>query len=543
VEQTTKPRDNSIIKLPDGWTWQPQPKQAQCLDACGLLWLYEGVEASPLITENYGVEGDLLTGYREMGVIGDSLHRQAVAELLGYGGAAGGAKTDAGVAIPILADAAYPGCTIGFFRRKFPELDGAEGAIERSRQLYTGLPNVQHNEVKHRWRLPNGSMLHFCNCQYEHDRFQYQSQQFDIILVDEATHFTWVIVDYLLTRNRATVEGIIPFTLLSTNPGNVGHVWFKSLFVDSGQPDVPHEAANPNGAKCSVIFIPARLEDNVILRRRDPAYEGKLESRGADTVRALRYGDWEIAAGLYFSEHWRSVEINGKPSHVIPTMQEIPDDWVLYGSIDYGFHARNEYEKPFSYGLYAVGRLEPGGVPHTFRIDELAAAHWDVEKQKEEIEKLESRYKQRVRYRVACKSMYTKRKEFGPTIAEEYADVNIAGISLPVIKPNSDRENGWERCRLYLNDAPDGLPHFMSFDRCKHFNTVIPSLPKDDKHPDDVDPDAEDHCAEEWRHFLMSRPQPAAVKIDESLPVGRSRSVIAERERMAYGVRETEEYL
>lgn len=456
--------------------WRPQPRQQTALEACGFGQVLAGGPVEP-----------------------------PQAPLIGYGGAAGGGKTDLDCGLAAIAMEAVPGIQVAVFRRTYPELEGAEGVIERSRAIVGVLPGAAYNSTKHRWSLPNGSCLWFRACQFEADRFSFQSQQFDILILDEATHFTWVIADYLLTRNRANVrwpghERGYPFALFTTNPGNVGHWWYRQLFVDSGPREVAHDAESPNGKRAHVVFIPALLEDNQILMERDPEYEQRLEDRDPVTARALRHGDWEVAAGLFFARHWRSVPRDDKPAHVVPAFA-ITSEHVLYGSVDYGFASSSPDSKPFVYGLYASDRLG-----HVYRIDELAAANWDPMEQIAAIRELEARYPTRPRYRVGCPSMFIRRAEGAPTIAEEYAKGGV-----PVVEPHTDRINGWARCIMWLLDAPDGLPWFMSFDHCTHFNRQIPSLPVEDGRQDEVDRDAEDHAAEEWRHFLMSRPQPARV--------------------------------
>jgi hypothetical protein len=58
---------------------------------------------------------------------------------------------------------------------------------------------------------------------------------------------------------------------------------------------------------------------------------------------------------------------------------------------------------------------------------------------------------------------------------------------------------------------------FYVFNNCKNFIRTIPLLQYDEHKPEDVDTDGEDHIADAWRYFLMSRPiKPrAAVKPDE----------------------------
>lgn len=453
--------------VPVEFTWRPQPRQATFLQACGLL---------PFLTDG-------------------SAPVQPTARLIGYGGAAGGGKTDANLGLALTAAYAFPSCRVGFFRRTFPELEGAEGAIQRSMELFTPIAGAKYNDGKHKWTFPSGSTLHFCSCQHEKDRFGYQSTQFDVLIIDEATHFTWRIVDYLITRNRATVKGSWPFMALTTNPGNVGHMWYKQLFIEPGEVEQTHDAVTPNGKIERTHFIPAYLEDNPILRERDPDYERKLDNRDEVTQRALRHGDWGISSGLFFPGFLLKAP-EGMHPHVIPATQ-IPQSWLLLGSVDYGHNPGFPEEKPFIYELFAMAHDG-----HCYLIDMLAAAYWDVARQTEEVRRLEERYSpMRVIYRVGCKSMFTEWKKGAPTVAEDYA---AAGV--PVVEPNSDRVNGWARCREWLKLDAKGVPWFQVFDRCRHFTKLVQGAVIDEAHPEDISPECEEHALEAWRHFVMSRP-------------------------------------
>ena len=463
--------------LPPEFSWRPQPKQTRFLEACGMLPFFEG--ARP---------------------------REPICRFIGFGGAAGSSKTHGALGLLIAACYAFPGCSVGYFRRKFPELEGADGAIEQTRQMLLGVPGAKYNSTHHRWLFDNGSALFFCHCQYDANKRDYQSQQFDIINFDEATHFTWSIIDYLLTRNRATVEGPWAFAAFESNPGNIGHSWFRQLFIDSGNATEVNLATTPSGAIEPTWFLPATVEDNPKQLERDPDYIRKLESRDPDTVRALRWGDWDIAAGLFFARSWRAVARGEAEPHVIPDFA-VPAHWPLYGSVDYGHHPRTPDEKPFVYGLYA--QSEFGRI---YRIDEVAAAHWDALRQIAAIKELEARYPGVVRYRVGCPSMFVSQQAGGPTIAAIYG---APGNDLAVTAPHTDRIGGWERCRLWLADGPDGRPMFQSFARCKHFNRQVPAVPVDEHRRDDIDRDAEDHAVEEWSHLLLTRSPPARTTLDD----------------------------
>jgi len=159
----------------------------------------------------------------------------AVCECIGYGGAAFGGKTEALVALGMIACMSVPGVNVGYFRRQFTELEGADGPIERSQQLYQKAGGL-YNQQKHAWtfgsRFNVTSHMRFCHCQHEKDVHSYQSWAFDILLVDEATTFSWYIIDHLIARNRPSKDSTLPhpFRVMTANPGGIGHSYYMQIF-------------------------------------------------------------------------------------------------------------------------------------------------------------------------------------------------------------------------------------------------------------------------------------------------------------------------
>ena len=162
--------------------------------------------------------------------------------LIGYGGAAGGGKTEGMIGAALIALQMVPGIKIGFFRRTFKELEGSDGPIERSQVLFPEIGG-KYNKADHVWRFGekdggedwnegSAAAFRFCHCQFDSNKNDYQSAAFDILMLDEATHFTWSIASYLLTRNRISRHSLLPkpFTIMSTNPGGVGHLFYKQIF-------------------------------------------------------------------------------------------------------------------------------------------------------------------------------------------------------------------------------------------------------------------------------------------------------------------------
>ena len=167
----------------------------------------------------------------------------ALCSVIGYGGAAFGGKTEGMLGVALVALSEIPGVKIGWFRRTFPELEGSDGIIERSYSLFPKI-GAKYNESKHIWRMSDtenegddwdkgkAGALRFCHLQYEKDIYAYQSSSFDIQLWDEATHFAWMQTRYMFTRNRMSKYSQIPraFAVMCSNPGNIGHIWYKQIF-------------------------------------------------------------------------------------------------------------------------------------------------------------------------------------------------------------------------------------------------------------------------------------------------------------------------
>jgi phage terminase large subunit len=82
-----------------------------------------------------------------------------------------------------------------------------------------------------------------------------------------------------------------------TNPGNIGHAWVKSLWVDKLPPSgyESPELYDP----ADYDFIRARIEDNPIYAN-DLNYRKTLGALPESLRKAFLEGDWSIFAGQYF---------------------------------------------------------------------------------------------------------------------------------------------------------------------------------------------------------------------------------------------------
>ena len=111
---------------------------------------------------------------------------------------------------------------------------------------------------------------------------------------------------------------------LSTNPGNIGHMWVKNRYVDPAPPF--HFFVGKDGSKR--IFIPSLPSDNPFL---NDGYMKTLDAIADPNQRAmLRDGSWDIADGAFFSEFSREL-------HTVAPYDFMKYNGLkLYRSIDYG---------------------------------------------------------------------------------------------------------------------------------------------------------------------------------------------------------------
>ena len=150
------------------------------------------------------------------------------ADVIGYGGAAGGGKTDL-----LLGFAGSKQYRSVIFRRVFPLLEGIEA---RSREVYNagGTARIKdsYNESLHRWELSDGRTVRFAAMQHEDDKKNFQGRPFDFYGFDEVTEFTESQVRFVTGWNRSTRQDQRCRVLMTFNPplDNAGE-WVVSYFA------------------------------------------------------------------------------------------------------------------------------------------------------------------------------------------------------------------------------------------------------------------------------------------------------------------------
>ena len=420
-----------------------------------------------------------------------------------YGGAAGGGKSDALIIWLITRATNFPGSRGIYFRRTYADLARAEAALDRSKELLAGI--AKYDEQDHRWSFPNGSTIDFGYLEHEDDKYRYSSAQYDSVVFDELTQFAESQYLFLLSRNRATQDGLKSLMRSATNPGGIGHNWVKQRFIDGKRPEESFELPKVGGQQKSRLgcFIPAKLQDNKVLMDRDPDYWDKLLALPEDQRKALAYGDWNLFIGQYFKE-W------SQERHVCKVF-EIPKDWTRWLAVDYGF------AEPFCCLWFA---RNPADRYHIYIYREAYGAGLRDEQQARKL--VEASAGERVVAAVGDPSMFNKRSEQGkPSIASVYHANKVK-----LLPASNERIAGWQCVRRAL--AYDGIfatpqaskppsewkPRLQVLDgRAPNLCRTLPAMIHDPLDSEDLadkvkSVKTEDHAVDALRYGLMLEAMP-----------------------------------
>lgn len=305
------------------------------------------------------------------------------------------------------------------------------------------------------FRFGNGSWIRLGHFQNESDIDKYLGLEYDVIALEEATTLTAAKKTAVFSCCRSpTDSGWRARKYLSTNPGGVGHAWFKERFVG------PHRLA----AESDTRFVPCTVRDN---RFAAPEYVKFLEGLTGWLRRAWLDGDWDIAAGQYFTT-WR------RDLHVVPRAS-VPDDWQVWGGLDYGFTHYTTF--------YLLAKDSDGNV---FAVDEHAERRWLIPRHASAIQSLLDRNgvaASRLRGVFAGGDVFDTRHN-GASVAADYAEEGLR-----LVRANTDRPGGAAEVLARLGDVeadPPVSPRLFVSESCRRLIECIPSLEHDPHRPEDV---------------------------------------------------------
>ena len=400
-----------------------------------------------------------------------------------YGGARGGGKSYAMLIDPLrYCDKAHHRALL--IRRSMPEL---RDMITHSQRLYSqAYPGAKWREQEKEWRFPSGARIEFGYAENLTDVLRYQGQSYTWIGIDELPQNPTPEIYNFLRSSLRSVDPDIPVYMRATgNPGNVGSLWVKEMFVDPSEPNKSFDVHIDTVAGRKSItrrFIPAKLQDNPYLMQTDD-YMIMLSSLPEVQRKQFLEGDWSAFENSAFPEF----DIT---THVVQPF-DIPRNWLRFRTCDWGYSSAAcvlwiavDYDNNF--WVYREH--------YTQRVTADVFARQVMEKEHNEY----------VRYGILDSSTWARRGDAGPSIAETMIREGCKWRPSDR-SPRSRVAGKLELHKLLTKDQDTGQPKLKIFSNCTNLVRTMPMLPVDKNNPEDVDTHAEDHAYDALRYGVMSR--------------------------------------
>lgn len=338
-------------------------------------------------------------------------------------------------------------------------------------------------------RFPSGARIragYLKNKSYS----KYLGHEYQRILIEELTQIGEEMhLVHILGSLRSTIEDLRPQAFFTSNPPGVGHLWVKRRYIDPA----PHNTIFTGEDGRKRIYVPATIDDNPILVKKDPgyiAYIESLETKDPDLYHAWRFGNWDVMAGQYFKTFKKS-------THVVPPFTP-SKSFDRVSGMDWG------RTNPFAWLALAIEPVtyinDDGDVYKFIRAwvyKELYGTNKSPKEWAAEIKKLEPNIRS-FRQNRADPSAFVKQPDGSRSIAKQFSEADVL-----FVEANNDRVNGWEAVKNWFSMAPDGLPYLMVTENCKHLIETIPAQVHDDTNPEDLDTDGEDHAVDALRYILI----------------------------------------
>lgn len=426
------------------------------------------------------------------------------------------------------------------FDRGYKSLDDLIGKSQRWFPKLDEKAQFKAAKSDYRWVWPTGEQLLFRQIKKASDYWNYHGQEFPFIGWNELSKYpTPDLYDAMMSCNRSSflpeehasfgsdnkrlVVPPIPLAVFSTtNPYGPGHNWIKARFIDAAPPGKMIRTTTN-------VFDPALQERRDVVKtqvrifgsykenRYLPAeYIAELENITDDNKRrAWLWGDWDIVAGGALDDVWGQ--------HLVLPRFRIPPSWRVDRSLDWGS------THPFSVGFWATATLEPARLPDgtlfaPFPGSLIRIAEWygtprigtnkglklsatdlaiGIRKREDELRMYKwistpvypgpADSQIRANYESDSETLASKMEKHGVT----WHDSN---------KSPGSRITGLEllRDRMEASRSNNG-PGIYFMDNCAASLKLLPTIPRDEDNPDDVDTESEDHLYDDVRYRVLHK--------------------------------------
>lgn len=444
-----------------------------------------------------------------------------------YGGARGGGKTDASIAICAdrIENDHYRALVL---RRNAGDLDDYASRCEEKYQCFN--VQVRRNPMVLRFgansQRTKGAVIKGGHLHDKNSYIQYQGQEFSRIFIEELTQIpSEVLYKQVMSSCRSKYKELFPQMILTANPGGVGMGWVKKRFVEpinllddeytktelpngeillendrvkwwkrrydwedeKGQKrttiwneifDKEENKLSKPGEEVYRIFVPSTIDDNPELLDNDPAYVNMLEGlKTTDKAlyEAWRHGDWSVFAGQVFTEFSRDKHTINNFADIGTTTEEF-NNAVKIISMDWGYSDNT--------AIYFTALLDGRPVTyHEMYGNKKLATEWG-----EELYRYLNESEQRIDYFIFPDDMEDHKNGFSSPIDDIQEWINkLPPDKQPVMK-KIGREGGSRMIRQQVTHKYlKADPCCKIFKRCANLIRALPDLVYDEDKPEEID--------------------------------------------------------
>lgn len=396
-------------------------------------------------------------------------------------------------------------------------------------QIFPGARFLR-SQSEYRWVFPEGEELLLRAFKTAADYWDYHGHEYPWIGWEEIT--AWPSLDcyhVMKSCNRSSRRGIPRRYRATCNPYGPGHNAVKAYFIDPAPAGVPFLAERSQvsdlmaevGAEgmdtsnLMTVTLHGHYSENQALMEAQPDYPAIIAAAAANPQQAAAWlsDDWDIVSGGMFDDVW------DKRRHILPRF-DVPAGWEVFRAYDWGS------TRPFSYGLWARANGEEATLPDgtsfcpppksMIRAGEWYG--WDGKTPNVGLRMTDTNVGKGIVEREKAWGHHG-RVEAGPAdstifsaapgeTAPADAMAEQGAVFVPADKSSGSRVRGWQAMRRMFEESakaqPEG-PGLWVMEHCRQFIRTIPTLPRSDKDPDDVDTESEDHIGDETRYAASAK--------------------------------------
>lgn len=402
----------------------------------------------------------------------------------------------------------YPNYRALLIRRTFPQLE--RNLKPETQKIYPHLGG-RWSERSHKWTFDSGAQIWLVHCQDERAVNDYIGGNYHFIGIDEANMFYPEWVEGIMSSARTADPELQPQRVLTSNPGNISHLWLKETFVEKCPPEPigdpvydeefdvtyqPKRGGEPHTDENGMTwkFIPATVFDNPSITENNPDYVKFLKNLNPVLRAMWLEGSWDVFKGQYFDQF-------SQVHHVIPEKNFVFGKHFskathnLYRFYDYGTR------EPFVCLAAAVDNQN-----NVVIFDEVYDTGMSATQQAKYINRYfwENYHLRPTDFvdDIADSQMWAQDSEkdgelYSP--AEFYEDNDIF-----LSKATKDRKAGAKVMYDALSEPDEGdVPRLRFTSNCEMAIQTIANIPADENDPEDVDTDAKDHWYDAARYGVI----------------------------------------